>query len=108
MRVLLDNCVDVRFARLIDNHEVVHTLDRRWGHLTNGDLLAVAESAGFEVLVTVDKKLRFQQDFSKRAITLVTLNSIFVSYDHIAPLAPTLQAELDKGMPAGTALVIEP
>jgi hypothetical protein len=62
MRVLVDNCVDVRFGRLIRDHEVAHTVDRGWGNLSNGALLAAAETAGFDVLVTVDKNLRFQQD----------------------------------------------
>ena len=51
MRILLDNCVDIRFARLITDHEVKHTIDFGWNELTNGKLLTAAEDAGFDVLL---------------------------------------------------------
>ena|SRR5579884_3566349 len=106
MRGLLDNCVDHRFARLISGHQIVHARDRGWHELSNGALLAAAESAGFDVLVTVDKNIRFQQDFSRRTISLITLDSLLVSLAHIAPLAPALQEQLDKGIPPGSVIVI--
>ena len=59
MRVLLDNCVDVRFAHLIPNHEVAHARDHGWQEYENGSLLTAAEEAGFDVLVTTDKNMRY-------------------------------------------------
>jgi hypothetical protein len=44
-----------------------------WGELANGELLDVAERAGFEVLVTTDKSIRFQQNLKARKISLVVL-----------------------------------
>jgi len=54
MRVLIDNCVDVRFRRHISGHDVAHVLDFGWGALLNGALLSAAEADGFTVLVTSD------------------------------------------------------
>jgi hypothetical protein len=84
MRVLLDNCVDVRFARLITGHEVMHARDLGWQELSNGKLLAAAEEAGFAVMVTTDKNIRHQQNITKKAITL---SPRLTQYDFIAPLA---------------------
>lgn len=108
MRVLLDNCVDIRFKPLVADHEVVHVVDIGWASLANGTLLSSAEARGFEVFVTVDKNIRHQQNFAKRSLSLVVLNSLFVSLDEIAPLAPKLQALLDSGIDPGNIIIIEP
>ena len=49
--------------------------DRGWDTLTNGDLLAEAERAGFEVLLTADKNMRYQQNLTGRRIALVVLST---------------------------------
>ncbi len=46
-----------------------------WGRLENGVLLAVAEEAGFEVFLTADKNLRYQQNLSSRKIAIVVLGN---------------------------------
>ncbi|HEY3329742.1 MAG TPA: hypothetical protein VGK19_06960 [Capsulimonadaceae bacterium] len=107
MRVLLDNCVDIRFREHIRGHDVVHTLDMGWGALSNGVLLAAAENAAFEVFVTVDKNLRHQQNFAKRTIRLVVLNPRMVTLEYLAPLAPSLQSVLDRGEFSDAILVLD-
>lgn len=47
--------MDVQTEKLFPGHEVEHVLDRGWGTLANGKLLAAAAAAGFDVMVTVDK-----------------------------------------------------
>ena len=51
------------------------TKDLGWDTLSNGELLKVAEEAGFEVLVTTDKNIRYQQNLSGRKIALVVLGN---------------------------------
>jgi uridylate kinase len=46
-----------------------------WGKLSNGDLLAHAETAGFDVLITADQSIRYQQTLAHRRIALVVLGS---------------------------------
>jgi hypothetical protein len=58
VRVLLDNCVPWRFAESIHDHEVAGVIDLGWAELTNGRLLD-AMARQFDVLVTVDKGIRF-------------------------------------------------
>ena len=49
--------------------------DRGWDQLSNGDLLAAAEKGGFDVLLTADKNMRYQQNFAGRRIALVVLST---------------------------------
>ncbi|MHB1071156.1 MAG: hypothetical protein ACYC1W_14980 [Gemmatimonadaceae bacterium] len=56
-------------------HAVETAFERGWATLTNGELLAAAEAAGFDVLVTTDRNLRYQQNLAGRSIALVVLST---------------------------------
>ena len=72
MLVLFDNGTPRSLARyLIDHHTVTEA--RAWDELENGELLKEAEAAGFEVLVTTDKNLSYQQNLTGRKIAIVVL-----------------------------------
>jgi predicted nuclease of predicted toxin-antitoxin system len=74
MLVLFDNGTPRTLARyLIDNHTVTEARARGWAELENGQLLNEAEAAGFEVLVTTDKNLSYQQTLAGRKIAVVVL-----------------------------------
>jgi predicted nuclease of predicted toxin-antitoxin system len=74
MLVLFDNATPRTLARyLIDHHMVTEARARGWEELENGDLLREAEAAGFEVLVTTDKNLAYQQNLKGRKIAIVVL-----------------------------------
>jgi hypothetical protein len=61
--VLFDNGTPRTLARyLIDHHAVTEARARGWDELGNGALLNAAEAAGFDVLVTTDKNLSYQQN----------------------------------------------
>ena|ERR1700733_2145627 len=74
MLVLFDNGTPRNLARyLIDHHTVTETRARGWEKLENGELLTVAEAAGFEVILTTDRNLPYQQNLAGRKIALVAL-----------------------------------
>ena len=56
-------------------HDVTTAYERGWSTLNNGDLLDVAEKERFEVLVTTDRNLRYQQDLGTRSIAIVVLGT---------------------------------
>lgn len=73
MRVLFDQCTPVPLRNYLTAHEVVTTFDLGWGRLGNGELLNHAEHAGFEVLVTTDQNLKYQQNLTGRRIGVVVI-----------------------------------
>ncbi len=73
MLVLLDNGVPRGIAPYLRGHTVTECRDRGWDTLSNGELLFAAETAGFEVLVTTDQNIRYQQNLERRQLALVVL-----------------------------------
>jgi hypothetical protein len=71
--ILLDNNTPRGVARALTGHTVTEARERGWATLKNGELLTVAEEAGFDVLVTSDKSIRYQQNLEGRKIALVVL-----------------------------------
>jgi predicted nuclease of predicted toxin-antitoxin system len=106
MRVLLDNNVNYRFGRLLKGHEVVHVQDIGWDKLRNGELLAAADRDGFEVMITADKRMQYQQPLSGRRVSIIVLNALFLKWPYIEPLAPQVQAALSSPLPVGSFITI--
>lgn len=73
MRVLFDHCTPCGVARFLVGHEVAAARKLGWAELTNGKLLSAAEEAGFDVMVTVDQNICYQQNLRSRKIALVVL-----------------------------------
>src|SRR5262245_26384989 len=75
MRVLFDHSTPAPLRHALTDHVVVEAVDRGWETLGNGALLDTAEAAGFEVLVTADKNMRYQQNLEGRKIAVVVLGN---------------------------------
>jgi hypothetical protein len=75
MRILFDHGTPRGIGRFLSGHPVTQARQRGWDTLSNGDLLAEAERAGFEVFVTADKNIRYQQNLSGRKIAVVVLST---------------------------------
>ena len=68
MLILFDHVTPAGIARFLNGHTVPKAKDQGWDRLGNGDLLTAAEDAGFDVFVTADKNIRFQQKLEGRRI----------------------------------------
>lgn len=75
MLILFDHVTPRGIARFLTGHIVIRAKKRGWDRLSNGDLLAEAERAGFEVFLTADKNIRYQQNLSGRKISVVVLST---------------------------------
>ncbi len=75
MRVLFDQGTPVPLRLELPTHDVATAFERGWATLTNGQLLATAEAEGFDVLVTTDRNLRYQQNVANRGIAIVVLST---------------------------------
>jgi predicted nuclease of predicted toxin-antitoxin system len=72
MRILIDECVDPRIKALFPEHDVSTVHDMGWNELTDGTLLALAAKS-FDVLLTIDKGLEFQQNFQNLSLVLIVV-----------------------------------
>jgi len=75
MLILFDHGTPRGIARFLPGHTVTRAKQRGWDTLSNGDLLAEAERAGFDVFVTADKNIQYQQNLSGRRIAVVVLST---------------------------------
>jgi hypothetical protein len=73
MLILFDHGTPRGLARALPGHTVTEAKARGWDRLNNGDLLRVAEEAGFELLLTTDQRIRYQQNLTGRKIAIVVL-----------------------------------
>ena len=76
MKVLLDENLDHRLRHHLGSHQAFTASFQGWDGLKNGDLLRVAEDNGFEVLVTGDQTLRYEQNLTGRRLAIVALSSV--------------------------------
>jgi hypothetical protein len=75
MRILFDHGTPSGIIRALVGHEVTEAIERGWDRISNGELLSNAEAAGFEVLLTTDKRIRYQQNLKDRKIAVVVLRN---------------------------------
>lgn len=75
MLILFDHSTPAPLSSRLTGHTITKAKDRGWDRLSNGDLLAEAERAGFDVLITADKNIRYQQNLRGRSIALVVLST---------------------------------
>ena len=87
MRVILDECVDRRLARQFPGHAVKTVPEMGWATIRNGDLLALAERE-FDVFVTVDRNLSFQQNLPRFKIAVLILRARSNRLTDLLPLMP--------------------
>lgn len=93
MRLLLDESVPARLRRALDAHDVRTVVDMGWSGVHNGKLLALA-AASFDVFVTVDKNLPYQQNLKTLPIAVVLLDARSVELHELLTLVPSLQQAL--------------
>ena len=93
--MLLDECVDRRLAKEILGHETRTVPEAGWAGVRNGELLSRAE-LHFDVLVTVDRKMPFQQDLSRFSIAVIVLRTPSNRLADLRPLVPHLLAVLGR------------
>lgn len=75
MKILFDQGTPVPLRRYLPNHTIDTAYERGWSELSNGDLLTMAEQESYELLITTDRNLRYQQNLAARQIAIVVLMS---------------------------------
>lgn len=96
MRILIDECVDQRLRLLLGAHDSQTAAYAGFAGLKNGALLAAAEAAGFEVMITADQEIPFQQNLNIRRISIVVLCAPTNRLRDLRPLVPEALRVLDS------------
>ena len=73
MLILFDHSTPAPLRYALKGHAIVEAVERGWERLVNGVLLDAAEAAGFDLFITADKNIRYQQNLGSRTIALVVL-----------------------------------
>ena len=89
MRILLDESLPRKLAQELPGHEVQTVQRRGWTGLKNGELLRVA-SAEYEVLITGDQNISYQQNLAKLPMAVVVLIALNNRIESLLPLVPKL------------------
>lgn len=101
MKILFDQGTPVPMRRQITGHTIKTAYEQGWSDLSNGELLNAAEDAGFDLLVTTDQNLRYQQNLRQRQIGIVVLLS--TSWPRIRPRVDEIRHIIDAMPPGGYA-----
>ncbi len=104
MRVLFDQGTPVPLRRHLPSHKVSTVYELDWATLKNGELISQAEARGFEVLVTTDQNLRYQQNLDRRRLAVVVLLS--TSWPKIQARVSDVGAAVDNATP-GSYIEVE-
>lgn len=105
MRIFLDECVDRRLARDLIGHEVKTAHEMGWTSIINGQLLALAAEQ-FDLFLTVDRNLAFQQNLVSFSIAVVVLRAKTNRLADLRRLVPKL-LEAMTDAPSGVATFVE-
>ena len=105
MRILIDECVDQRLRLQLAGYECQTAAFAGFSGLKNGVLLDAAEAAGFDVLITTDQEIPYQQNLDRRRIAIMILSAPTNRLADLTPLLPAARAAL-REMAAGAVVRI--
>ncbi|SDM65123.1 Protein of unknown function [Catalinimonas alkaloidigena] len=113
MRVLLatvatDENLPKRLKQDFPDHEVYTVRERGWNGKKNGELMQLLLAEGFQVLMTFDKNLSYQQNFSRYPLTVLVLNAPDNTYLTLQQLVPSLTQTLAHPLPPGAHVISLP
>jgi hypothetical protein len=93
MRILFDQGTPVPLRRYLSGHSVETAYERGWSTLQNSELLLSAEREGFELLITTDQNLKYQQELKGRRIAILVL--LTTSWRRLSPYASQISNLVD-------------
>ncbi len=99
MRVLFDQGTPAPRRHALAEHLVDTAFEPGWAKLKNGELISLAEEAGFAVFVTTDRNLKYPQSLAARSLSIVVLSS--TSWPRIQRVMPVVVAAINGATPGG-------
>lgn len=96
MKILLDECVTKRLKPHLTEFEVFTVSEMKWNGIKNGQLMALCIDNGFELLLTIDKNLMFQQNLDRYKLTIAVLNCLTSKLEELILFIPSFKSQIDK------------
>lgn len=94
MKILLDECVTKHLKPHLNDYEILTVREMGWSGIKNGILMSLCTEHSFDILLTIDKNLRYQQNLDKYPVTIVVLNSFSSKVEELITLLPTFRSQL--------------
>jgi hypothetical protein len=99
LRILLDECIDEGLRHSFTGHDCHTCRYAGLKGLANGALLAAADQAGYDVLITVDKNMPHQQSLRGRRISVIVIEARSTSFDDLVILMPDVLTSVEFVQP---------
>jgi hypothetical protein len=99
MKILLDQGTTVPIRSFLKRHFVRTAAQQQWATLRNGDLLHAAEEAGFELLLTTDRNIGYQQNLTLRRIAILVID--IQQWPELRPHVQEIVDAVDRTTPGG-------
>ncbi len=106
MKVLLDECLPKKLKRDFVGYEVNTVPEMGWAGIKNGALLTLAEPQ-FDVFITIDNNLRYQQNLKTIQLVIVVLNATDSKLETLRPLIPSVLSALETTSQTGQVIEIK-
>lgn len=105
MRLLLDENLPKRLKEHFPGYEIYTVRDMGWNGVKNGELLKLMIANDFHILITFDKNLQFQQNFTKYTLPIIVLNALDNTYLTLKELVPQVLSLLKSNLKAGANII---
>ena len=90
MKILLDENIPIKLKGRLSDFDVYTVRDMNWDGFKNGELLKEAIKKGFDILITTDKNLQYQQNIRQFNLGIMILDVLLLKWSIIEPLIPKI------------------
>ena len=95
MKILLDKCITKRLKPYLKEFDVFTVSEMKWNGIKNGKLMSLCIENNFDLLLTIDKNLLFQQNLNKYKLSIVVLNSLTSKIEELILFMPSFKSQMD-------------
>ena len=106
MKILLDECITKRLKPHLHEFEVFTVSEMKWNGIKNGKLMSLCIENDFDLVLTIDKNLMFQQNLDKHNLTIAVLNSLTSKIEELILFIPSFKSQI-KNLEKHKAYIIE-
>ena len=96
MKILLDECVTKRLKSYLSEFEISTVSEMKWNGIKNGKLMTLCIENHFDLLLSIDKNLMYQQNIDKYKLTIAILNSATSKIEELILFMSSFKAQIDK------------